>query len=161
MARNAKKRHQKKSKAIESLMADVQKSDKFKNYEIVDPVEGMVKMSDAIDELLKPYEHQAETMEAYEKLLAVGCMAWNAANMSESKQDAAVHEFLRGLPGISEKSEVDMIVFMKSLVERKVLLYPNDKRMVIKYKVTENKNDFDLTIAYTTSREDYEENKNG
>ena len=154
MARSAKKRHQKKSKATERLMADVRKSDKFKDYEIVNPVEGVVKMSDAIDELLKPYEDQAETMEAYEKLLAVGCMAWNAANMSKSKQNNAIRGFIKGIPEMTRELELDMIDLMKSLVKRKNSLYPNDERMVIKYQVTENKNDFDLSIAYTTSRED-------
>ena len=152
MARSAKKRHQKKSKATESLMADVRKLDEFKDIEIVEPAKNIIKMSDAIDELLEPYEHLAKNMKAYKKLLSVACMAWNIALMPKNEEDAAVQEFLSDLPDTYEELEKDMIELMKSLIKRKNLLYPNDIRLIVKHKITENKNDIDLSIAYMTNK---------
>src|SRR3954471_12797318 len=64
---------------------------------------GREKMSEVLEEFIEPYSDLADTDEAFEKLLNLGVLAWNAALLPEDERQAIIDKTVEtGLPGSSK-----------------------------------------------------------
>ncbi len=160
MARSAKKRHQKKkgekSASMQRMINELKESDKFKNFRQVERPAGMVKMSDAIAEIIEPYKDMTESLDEYKKLVSIACLAWNIKIMPKHLREFEINKITKGFTGVKLKDKQDFKAIIKTLMERKELLYPEDKRLIVNYEVTESKKGFRLNIAYALRKEEHE-----
>jgi len=159
MARSAKKRHQKKkngSKSHQPMMDKLQKNSDFQNHEMVERPEGMVKLSDAISEIIKPFEEFADSFEARKKLVTMACLAWNIELSPRPSRIWDINRALKNLSKMSPQDEQGFKAIINELINRKELLYPNDERLIADYELTESKKDFHLQIAYVMRPEERE-----
>ena len=160
MPRSAKKRHQKKKtvpKSTQKVMQKIQETEGFENINIVDRPEGMVSLSNAIAKIVDPYKDMTESLDAYKNLIAVACIAWNIETSSSLLQlNAEIEKAAQGFPDMTLRDKRDFKALIKDLIKRKQLLYPEDKRLIVNYEVSETKRDFHLEIAYAMPKEEYE-----
>ena len=151
----ARKRHiqKKASPTLQSLMDEVQAEEELKDHKTLINPHGEVKMSDVIAELVRPYSEDATTLNAYTNLIALACIAWNSANLPKRKQKKSIQDGLRSLPNMSGDLRLEMSAFLMELIERKELLFPENHRMIVNFKVTETKKHFNVAIVSTLSIE--------
>lgn len=162
MARSAKKRHQKKDThptSAQQMMNELQEKSGIQNIKYVERPEGMVSLSDAITEIIEPFREMADTFEAYQKIVAMACIAWNVELTSAFQRRREIRKAMKGFTGMGFRDRQDFKAIIKELVKRKELLYPNDKRMIVKYEVTKRKNDFHIQVAYAIPAKEYEKSK--
>jgi hypothetical protein len=87
------------------------------------------------------------TYPAYYMLVAIACTAWNAALVEEPEHGKLVNQVVdlfkdkTNLKGLLEFRQ-----FSYELIERKLILFPDDRRYVIKYDVTEAKDTFHIFV---------------
>jgi len=105
------------------------------------------KMSDA---LLKYGEPLLDTIEPgnkteYEKAIMMSIMLWNCAIMRESpKGRKGTEKKLRPMMPDAESKKV-----VKHMLDRKQEMFPDNKRMILNYELTEMSDGFHLAVAST------------
>ena len=117
-----------------------------KNQKIVVNPVGEAKMSEVLTEFVKPYADHADTDEAYQKLLVIGILAWNAALLPTKKRQEMVNSLLGEMP-TSMPKEFRSIVEM--LIERKLKHFAENKRVNVNYELTDIGDGFHLSVAST------------
>ena len=145
----AKRKRHKKISPLQDMMAKMRADENFKKSKVVINPQGEVKMSEVITTLLEPYRDMATTLAAYQNLVAVACIAWNTANMPKGEYAQKIGEAISALPGMDGETRVDMMNFMMELIQRKELLFPDNKRIIVNFKVTETRNNYHIAIAST------------
>lgn len=106
-------------------------------------------MSDAISLLVEPYKEDATDLEAYRTLISFACLAWNMTILPEKDRQDMLNEMTALAPDL--ESRVETIALIAELMDRKHMLFPDVKRMIVEFKVTEQGNDLHLSIASTLS----------
>ena len=146
-----RKRHiQKKvSPTLQSLMDEVQAEEELKDHKILINPRGEVKMSDVIAELVRPCSENVTSLDEYKDLIALACIAWNTANLPKQKQKKSIRDGLQTLPDLPEDLLQDTSALIMELIKRKKLLFPDNHRMIINFRVTETKEHFNIAIAST------------
>lgn len=110
-------------------------------------MDGPNKLSQAITTLLSPYKDMGSTYPAYYMLVTIACMAWNAALVEEQERGKMVNQVIdlfkdkTNLKGLLEFRQ-----FSYELIERKLLLFPDDRRFVVKFDVTEANDTFHIFV---------------
>ena len=130
MARSAKKRHQKKkggSKPYRQMMDKLQESGDFSDLEQVERPKNMAKLSDAISEIIEPYENVADTFDTYEKLVTVACIAWNIEPTPKLLRSFDINRAVKGFSNMTFRDKQALKAIIKDLIKRKELLYPNKR----------------------------------
>jgi hypothetical protein len=108
-------------------------------------------MSDALSDVIGVYTHLAKDKAAFEKMVVVGAIAWNAcASKPEDGQ-----KLLEGLYDEIRKTGdrqhlTDTQGIIEEFMERKRLLHPNNNRLIISWTVDETRNGFHLQVASTS-----------
>jgi hypothetical protein len=112
---------------------------------------GGQKISDALGKLVKPYWESGMPLSAMQMLVSFGAVAWNMSIVPELEQAA---EFDRMMTQIGQGQEAEGITIVKALItemiERKRMLFPEDDRVIVNFKVIEEgHHDFFITAAAT------------
>ena|GEM_PF-4669259 len=107
------------------------------------------KMSDILLEYAKPFMDTVESdnKEEYENAIRISMMLWNCAIMQEgAKSRKEIMKMLKpAMPDAESKSVV------KYMLERKRQMYPDNRRMMINYELSETADGFHLYVASTVS----------
>ena len=114
---------------------------------------GMVKMSDIIIQFIEPYNDLAQTYEAQMKLITVAIIAWNASLLPEDRGKAMIDKVLVNLPLAERGQTMDVI---RQFMERKKRYFADYKRPVVDYQLTEDKDEFHLSVASLASIDEME-----
>ena len=146
-----RKRH-KKPDALPSLIDDLKRKAEFKDLKRAVNAQGEAKMSDAVTDLIRPYRDWATDLNSFRNLIMLACIAWNAANMPAMERPKALLEAVNRSPETAFEEMGELMNFLMELVRRKELLYPDNTRMVINFKVSETKDDFHVAIASTVEK---------
>ena len=133
------------SSILQKLIREVKAKTGFTET-LINP-EGELSISDAISHIIAPYRNTAPTYDAFEKLVAVACTAWNASIMPATEREKMLAEMRNLMP--DQESREDFTAIITELMKRKKKLYPKVNRMIVEYKVTNRKNDFHIAIAST------------
>ncbi len=92
-----------------------------------------------IAEMAKDFLGTGDTIEERQKRLNAACAAWNMAchapDVRRRKLDQFMEEYLRASPATSPSDLADIRKEVESLVERKLLLFPEDKRQIVGAKI--------------------------
>lgn len=147
MARTKKKKPQKTS-LLKKLAQETMQDGRVKGYRI-NP-QGEISVSDAISKIIAPYRETAPDYEAFHKLVTVACAAWNAAILPADEQEKMLADMRALLP--DKQTREDFTEIVKELMKRKNKLYPHVNRMILRFKVTDLGDDFDIAVASTLDK---------
>jgi len=152
MSKKRKRKH-----GVNRLEALKQKlySDKlFAGQEIVIQPGSGEKMSEVLLAFIEPYRELATTREAYEKLITVAMVAWNAALLPKDKREGFLDEAINPvLSSLGNKAVQDFKAIVNELIKRKEHLFPNNRRFIVSYELSETKNNYHLSVASTIHRD--------
>ena len=118
--------------------------------EVVYEPPGREKMSDVLEEFIEPYSDTADTDDAYENLLTLGMLAWNAALLPVDRRQAMIDETLEA--GFSTASRSDQALareIIETLIRRKLEHFAENQRAILSFKLSHTKDGLHLSVAST------------
>ena len=109
------------------------------------------KMSEMISEMAASFISGGKTPEEKENRLTAACSAWNMANASADirrhQLERYVEEYQRYNPASSPSDVANVLKVMESLIERKLAMFPDDKRQIVSSKIVLVGRDYCIEVA--------------
>jgi len=126
---------------------------KHKDMNILLNPKGEISMSDAISQLIKPYQDDEYDYETSRKLVTFACVAWNASILPQEMRDEMIDRLLTSASR-DAKHRSGIFDLVTQLMERKKKLFPDISRMIIDFKVTDLGKDFHIAIASSLEKKE-------
>ena len=112
------------------------------------------KMSEMISEMAANFISGGKTPEEKHHRLTAACSAWNMACGSPEIQRQQLEQYVEGYrqnnPANSPGDLANILKVMQSLMERKLELFPEDKRQIVSAKVVMVGKDYRIEVASAT-----------
>ena len=112
------------------------------------------KMSEMISEMAAQFISGGKTPEEKHSRLTAACSAWNMACGSLEMRRQQLEQYVDGYgqnnPATSPSDLANIRKVMESLMERKLELFPDDKRQIVDAKVIMVGNNFRIEVASAT-----------
>jgi hypothetical protein len=133
MAQSRKDRQkQKKRKARREKIARMQRNSPGGEVLVV-PHGGLVSMSAVLIEFMEIDSQEWPDEELLRKTIVLGLVAWNAAVASGASREDLLRSTIGTLPpNVRAEARVHLI----TLIKRKEMLFPDNKRLMLDYKLT-------------------------
>jgi hypothetical protein len=136
------KRERKRARTADETLADrVRHSALGRETMLVKDPPGFEKVSDMLAKLARPLIEQSKTKEEYKEVLHLAAIAWNAALLPEEERAGMLHE-KKTAAGLGPTG----IRLMEKLIERKLALFPNERRPVLDIEVADLGGRFHLSV---------------
>lgn len=145
----AKRRRDPDSRAgLEVLRQQLETNGAAKGRKVIFRAKEKGKLSEAILKFIKPYKELVPTYAAYDQLIALAIVAWNAALVEGQERQDMLDRFLDVIVK-SESEEVrrEFRQFVNELIERKERYFSKDRRYVAGYHLSETKENYHLSVA--------------
>ncbi|TAK33603.1 MAG: hypothetical protein EPO21_12465 [Chloroflexota bacterium] len=148
-----KRRHKEKKRGIariglEALERKVRSEAIFGGSEVVFQTGSSEKMSEVLLAFVEPYQEYATTRDAFERLIAIGVVAWNAALVSPEDRHSLLDETSKSIQESAGKEDAEVYkALVNDLIKRKERYFASNKRVIVTYQVTEGKGKFHLAVA--------------
>jgi hypothetical protein len=111
------------------------------------------KMSAVLLDFIAPYRELATTYDAYNRLVAVAIIAWNAAVFkAQGKPDLLQEAGMTIIPSGDKQARQDFLAIAQELMERKARYFSDNRRLIVSYRLSETKTDYHLSVASTLQR---------
>ena len=112
------------------------------------------KMSEMISEMAAPFISVGKTPEEKHNRLTAACSAWNMACGSPEVRRQQLEQYVEGYrqinPATSPSDLANIRKDMESLIERKLELFPDDKRQIVSAKIVMVGKDYRIEVASAT-----------
>ena len=112
------------------------------------------KMSEMISEMAAPFVSEGRTPGEKHSRLTAACSAWNMACGSPEIRRQQLEQYAEGYrqnnPATSPSDLANILKVMQSLIERKLELFPEDKRQIVCAKVVMVGKDYRIEVASAT-----------
>ena len=112
------------------------------------------KMSEIISEMAAGFLGVGDTIGERQNRLNAACTAWNMACGSPEIRQRQLEQYRQGYlqfnPATSPAALANILKDMESLVERKLNLFPDDRRQIVDAKVVKVGNNFRIEVASAT-----------
>ena len=112
------------------------------------------KMSEMISEMAAFFISQGKTPDEKQRRLTAVCSAWNMACGSPEIRRQQLEQYVEGYrqcnPAVSPGDLASVRKVMESLMERKVELFPDDKRQIVGAKIVMVGKDYRIEVASAT-----------
>ena len=112
------------------------------------------KMSEMISEMATPFISEGKTPEEKHHRLTAACSAWNMACGSPEVRRQQLEQYVEGYrqnnPAISPSDLANIRKVMESLMERKLVMFPDDKRQIVSARVVMVGKDYRIEVASAT-----------
>jgi hypothetical protein len=109
------------------------------------------KISEMISEMAASFISGGNTLEEKENRLTAACSAWNMANGSPENRrhqlEKYIEEYRRFNPATSPSDVAGVLKVMESLIERKLAMFPDDKRQIVSSKIVMVGKDYRIEVA--------------
>jgi len=134
MSSQNKQREQAKKRRLKRLRKKLRRSSSLPPEAVIvyDPP-GAAKMSEVLEEFVKPYWELATTEDAMRKLLTVACVAWNAALLPPTEREKMIRESEKTLPAGMRQ---DYRAILDPLIERKEEQFAENTRAILSFELT-------------------------
>lgn len=111
------------------------------------------KLSDALLKLIQPYAHEADSYDLYYALVGFASAAWNSSLVAEPERSKLIDDLLeitlkRGAP---RQAKAELRSLIEELIQRKLKLFPNDRRYVATFELEDRGDSFYLSVASVIS----------
>ncbi len=97
------------------------------------------KISEMISEMAASFISEGKTREEKQSRLTAACSAWNMACGSPEVRQQQLEQYVEGYrgnnPATSPGDLANVLKVMESLMERKLAMFPEDKRQIVSAKV--------------------------
>jgi hypothetical protein len=134
----------------ETLFKRVQSSDYFKNTQVVRNTGDLEKMSDIIHRFAEPLRDENGDIPA--NMLRFAILVWNASLLPKDEQEEAFRDIIKALPGEERGVREGAMLAIAMLLERKEKYFPDNKRVIIDYDITETNDMLNLNIVSTVPK---------
>jgi hypothetical protein len=112
--------------------------------ELRTPPPQLGRISEALRQLVEPYRHEADSLDSFKTLVALGALAWNFALLPEAERDQYLMDGMRKL----DAPDLEMLQsLLEALMRRKQQLFPHDRRMIVSSEVTLTPAGYHITVA--------------
>jgi hypothetical protein len=112
------------------------------------------KMSDMISEMAAQFISVGTTPEEKQSRLTAACSAWNMAcgspEMRQRQLEQYVEGYQRSNPATSPSDLAKIRIDMEALIERKLQMFPEDRRQIVNARVVMVGNDYRIEVASAT-----------
>jgi len=112
------------------------------------------KMSEMISEMAAGFLGVGDTIGERQNRLNAACSAWNMACGSPEVRQRQLEQYKEGYlrfnPGTSPSDLANILKDMELLIERKLRMFPDDKRQIVSARVEMVGNDYRIEIASAT-----------
>jgi len=112
------------------------------------------KMSEMIWEMAAGFLGLGDTMAERQNRLNAACSAWNMAccppEVRQRQLEQYKEGYLRFNPATSPSDLANILKDMESLIERKLKLFPDDKRQIVSARVVRVGKDYRIEVASAT-----------
>jgi len=109
------------------------------------------KMSEMISEMAAGFIGVGKTTDEKRSRLTAACSAWNMACGSPEERWHQLEQYVEGYqqfnPATSSSDIAKIRIDMESLIERKLKLFPDDKRQIVSSRVVKVGNDYRIEVA--------------
>lgn len=102
------------------------------------------RLSERLVDLIAPYRQDGIPAERYELLIGAAATAWNLSLLSEAERPEALRQSLRRAQVSEGQGVVEMI---DTLLRRKEQLFPDDRRTIMSWEVSESDGQCHVTVA--------------
>ena len=112
------------------------------------------KMSEMISEMAAGFLGVGDTLGERQNRLSAACTAWNMACGSPEVRQRQLEQYKEGYlrfnPATSPGDLANILKDMELLIERKLRMFPDDKRQIVSARVVMVGNDYRIEIASAT-----------
>jgi hypothetical protein len=112
------------------------------------------KMSEMISEMAAQFISVGTTPEEKQSRLTAACSAWNMAcgspEMRQRQLEQYVEGYQRSNPATSPSDLAKIRIDMEALIERKLQMFPEDRRQIVNARVVMVGNDYRIEVASAT-----------
>ena len=112
------------------------------------------KMSEMISEMAAFFISVGKTADEQQSRLTAACSAWNMAcgllEIQQQQLEQYVEGYRQNNPATSPSDLANILKVMRSLIERKLELFPDDQRQVVSAKVVVVGMDYRIEVASAT-----------
>ena len=110
--------------------------------------QGIKKLSDMIINFAGDFIGLARTLQEKQAYLNIACSAWNISILPKQEQEKAIEDFGMELQKMNPKGDIDAVKdeFML-LIEKKLRIYPNEKRIIATAEFVDNNGDEKIRIG--------------
>ena len=150
-SRKNRRKHEHQQTRFDDLQRKLEQGP-FAHQEIVIEPENAAKMSDMLEDFVEPYRDTADTKDAYQKLLTLGMMAWNAALLPAKEQQNMLQQLLDRLPHTSAEDKKVLTVFLRELIERKLKYFSQNRRAILSIDLQDTGDGYYLSVASTLEK---------
>ena len=150
-SRKNRRKHEHQQTRFDDLKRKLEQGP-FAHQEIVVEPEDAAKMSDVLEDFVEPYRDTADTKDAYQKLLMLGMMAWNAALLPVKEQQNMLQQLLDRLPHTSAEDKKALMAFLRELIERKLKYFSQNRRAILSIDLQETGDGYYLSVASTLEK---------
>lgn len=107
------------------------------------------KLSEALLEVIQPYKAmlKVDTFTAMHKLVLLGSVAWTVAIAPEAERADVLRSLLDVLPKADKTVQHDIEEMVWEMVQRKLMLFADDKRVIVNCKVVDEGGHWRVNIA--------------
>ena len=112
------------------------------------------KMSEMISEMAAGFLGVGDTLGERQNRLNAACSAWNMACGSPEVRQRQLEQYKEGYlrfnPGTSPSDLANILKDMELLIERKLTMFPDDKRQIVSARVVKVGNVYRIEVASAT-----------
>lgn len=118
------------------------------DIKLIQNPEGVEKMSEILEEFVKPYLKYADNHVTRKELFSTAVVAWNLALLTEDQRSECLTEMIASsVDKVDKLTQQDLREMFNEMVARKLNLFPNNKRIIYNFQLQESKNKFHLSVA--------------
>ena len=107
------------------------------------------KMSEVIMDFAQPLLDDLEDETAFESVLNFAVICWNSSFLPEKEQRKIVRDIVDELGKSDHLMRLEAESWIGFFLERKKALFPDDRRMILNYKIVEEKGHERLLVVST------------
>ncbi|CEF48412.1 unnamed protein product [uncultured bacterium] len=107
-------------------------------------------MSEVLEGFIEPYRDLADTDDAYERLLTLGMLAWNAALLPVDRRRTLIAETLEANFAMASRSDQALArETIETLIRRKLEHFAENQRAILSFKLSHTRDGLHLSVAST------------
>lgn len=142
-----KRNRRKRTGRLEALKQKLRSDGILAGRKIVFEPGGEEKMSEVLLAFVEPYQHLTTSYEAYQRLIGVAVIAWNAALLPADGRRELIAEAGKAIT--DKGTRRDLMAILDELIKRKERFFPDNKRFIVSYELSEAKEGYHLSVAST------------
>jgi len=112
------------------------------------------KMSEVILDFAEPLLDALDDDELFENAIGCAVVCWNLSFLTEMKQQRQVRAIVNKLDKSDLLTRFEAEDYVRMLLERKRILFADEKRIVVKYKLVEEEDHHHLFVTSALAKED-------